>query len=142
MQLKDQMKNKNILAIDYGTRRIGLAWMEEGLNLVLPFGLIESKDIEIRKQKLIDVIIREKISILVAGLPIGIDGDYNTENAKRVKAFVDLVLKEVDVPVVYVDERFSSQQADNTPSNASRDEVAAMAIMEQYMRTQEFKSKA
>lgn len=130
----------NILAIDYGTRRIGLAWMEEGLNLVLPFGLIESKDIEIRKQKLIDVITQEKISLLVAGLPIGIDGDYNTENALRVKKFVELVLKEVDVPVIYVDERFSSQQADNTPSNASRDEVAAMAIMEQYLRGKEFEA--
>jgi len=127
----------NILAIDYGTRRIGLAWMEQGLNLVLPYGLIDSKDIEVRKSKLIEIIKEGKIDILVSGLPIGIDGNYDTENAKRVRAFVDLVKETIDIPVVYVDERFSSQQADNTEGDVSRDEKAAMIIMEQYLRMKE-----
>lgn len=138
-QQSDHQKknNMNLLAIDYGTRRIGLAWMEEGLDLVLPFGVIESKDIQERKRQLIDVIQKRNIQKLVVGLPIGTDGNTETENAKRVKTFISLLHKEYQIPVVYVDERFSSQQADNTPGDATRDEKAAMIIMEQYLRMQE-----
>ena len=30
----------NVLAIDYGDKRIGLAWVQTGLDVVLPYGLI------------------------------------------------------------------------------------------------------
>ncbi|PIR03161.1 MAG: Holliday junction resolvase RuvX [Candidatus Magasanikbacteria bacterium CG11_big_fil_rev_8_21_14_0_20_43_7] len=122
----------NILGIDYGQKRIGLAWVQEGLDVVLPFGTVNN-ELGIMN-KLTELIQTEQIDRIVIGLPLGMDGGGN-ENTKRVQSFADALQTMAQVPVELYDERFSSQQADSMGGTASRDEKSAMVILESYLKS-------
>lgn len=142
----------NILAIDYGVKNIGLAWCQIGLDVVLPYGKLKTSDWE---TKLVNLIKEEGINKIVVGLPLGQGGKEN-DNTKRTRDFVDELKTKIDPPVEFVDERYSSKQADKmedpisskessrysthaglrqvkTANRSSRDERAAMVILESYI---------
>lgn len=137
--LADRMRYNccmNILSLDYGVKNIGLAWCDTAIGAPLPFGVIKAeqgKQQETKSlEKLADLIKQEKIDLLVVGLPIGTDGKENN-NSQRVKKFVEQLKKEIKIPVEFVDERFSSRAADRMEGGVSRDEKAAMIILETYL---------
>lgn len=123
----------NILAIDFGTKRIGLAWMQSGVDVVLPFGVIADTSNKTRAKQLVDLIKEEKIDLLVVGLPVGVDGPKENFNTARVRAFVEEIRREVTIPIEFVDEAFTSAEADDMGGSASRDEKAAMLILQDYV---------
>jgi len=125
----------NILAVDFGTRRMGLAWVETGLKIVLPFGVISGKNLAEISQKLIKFIKAEKADKIIFGLPLTQQGE-ECANTVRVRNFVEDIKKKISVPVEFVDERFSSQAADQMGGEASRDEKSAMLILEDYLTRQ------
>ena len=116
----------NILAIDHGKKRIGLAWAQEALGIVLPYGVVETMD------EVVDLIKEEKISKVIVGLPLGLDGKENA-NTKVVREFAGKLEGKIGVMVEFVDERLTSKQADNMGGEVSRDEKAAMIILESYL---------
>ncbi|OGH71268.1 MAG: hypothetical protein A3G00_02320 [Candidatus Magasanikbacteria bacterium RIFCSPLOWO2_12_FULL_43_12] len=127
----------NIIAIDYGSKNIGLAWCDDALGVVLPFGMVQNADNRTHNE-LVNLIKKEKIDKIVIGLPLGLDGKENN-NTTRVRKFVDDLKKEIKIPVDFVDERFTSAQADRMDggmAGASRDEKAAMVILESYLAKQ------
>lgn len=119
----------NILGIDYGEKRIGLAWCQTGLDVVLPFGQVE---VDHWQSKIETLVREEKIDRIIVGLPIGMDGQEN-ENTKKIRVFAKELEDVVGVPIAFVDERFTSQQADRMGGDASRDEKAAMVILQSYV---------
>lgn len=126
----------NILAIDYGQKRIGLAWVDIDLKVVVPFGVIETrlpsgKPREWMKE-LINLIQRENIGKLVIGLPLGLDGKENA-NTEKIRQVAATLQEQIDIPIEFFDERFSSHQADRTEGGVSRDEKAAMVILESFL---------
>ena len=121
----------NILAIDYGSKNIGLAWCQKDLGVVLPFGKIMTHDADSMTQ-LCNLVSKEKVDRVVVGLPVGLDGKEN-ENTKKIREFVGELQKEIDAPVDFVDERFTSAQADSMGGTVSRDEKAAMLILQSYL---------
>ncbi len=122
-----------VLGIDYGTKRIGLAWSDTTLGVVLPYGLIEAKTDSARIKNLADLINKEKIDKAVVGFPAGLNGQ-ETKNTERVKEFVFELQKHTAVPIEFFDERFSSQAADALGAGVSRDEKSAMIILEGYLQ--------
>ena len=115
-----------ILGIDYGTKRIGLAWADTTLGVVLPFGIVKTIP------SLSKLIQEEKVDKIVLGFPIGLNGKENA-NTERVKAAGFEIQKATDITVEYFDERFSSQAADAAGGGVSRDERSAMIILEGYL---------
>ncbi|MBI4427451.1 MAG: Holliday junction resolvase RuvX [Candidatus Magasanikbacteria bacterium] len=125
----------NILGVDYGSKKIGLAWVDTALKVVLPFGVVGDQRNGRLKDQVAELIKKEKIDKLVVGLPLGLDGKEN-DNTRRVRKFADELKKEIKISVDFVDERFTSVQADRTDSGvvgASRDEKSAMIILEAYL---------
>ena len=135
----------NILAIDYGKKRIGLAWCDTAVNVVLPYGVIQTSDFPARKRdpaqgggrlqtsELVDLIKNERIEKVVMGLPVGLDGKEN-ENTKNVRTFAKALEAQTNAPIEFIDERFTSASADRMgESGASRDEKAAMVILQSYI---------
>ena len=119
----------NILAIDYGTKNIGLAWVETGLGVVLPYGVIKDKNLS----ELAKLIKKENIDKLIVGLPFGLEKKENA-NTEKIKKFVSDLKELVDIPVEFEDERFSSQAADRMEGGGvSRDEKSAMVILQGYL---------
>ncbi len=122
----------NILGVDYGQKRIGLAWVQEGLDLILPFGQINNEQGTINK--LAELVQSEGIDRVVIGIPLGMAGEEN-ENTKRIRAFADEVRDATSIEVELYDERFSSQQADAMGGDATRDEKSAMVILQGYLKS-------
>jgi putative Holliday junction resolvase len=120
----------NILGIDYGEKRIGLAWVQDGLDVVLPFGQLAHDGTVY--DALTTLTKEEGIDVIVVGLPLGMDGGEN-ENTARVRAFATTLSVETGLPVELSDERFSSRQADAMGGDVSRDEKSAMVILQSYM---------
>ena len=118
----------NILAIDYGDKRIGMAWAQTGLDVILPYGLIKGG-----VKELVSLIKKEHIDKLVVGLPVGLESQEENMNTKKVRKFADKLKKETGLPIEFVDERFSSAQADSMGGEVSRDEKAAMVILQTYL---------
>lgn len=119
----------HLLAIDYGTKNIGLAWVETGLGVVLPYGVIKDKNLD----ELAKLIKKENIDKVIIGLPFGLEKKENA-NTKKIKKFADDLKKLISIPVDFEDERFSSQAADRMgQGGASRDEKSAMVILQSYI---------
>lgn len=117
----------NLLAVDFGTKNIGLAWCDTQIGVSLPFGVVD--DIA----GLIAIIENEKIDKVIMGLPLGLDGQNNV-NTERVNRFAAEVKNKTKVSVELFDERFSSQQADRSKGGVSRDEKAAMIILDDWLQ--------
>ncbi len=129
-----------LLGIDYGSKRIGLAWSDTTLGMVLPFGTIEVKANKTAKvsqkerliTKLLEFIATERPDLIVLGLPLGLSGQENA-NTKRIQELAFEITKHTGLAVEFADERFSSQQADAVGVGVSRDERAAMIILQSFL---------
>ena len=75
------------LGIDYGTKRIGLAWADE-LGIALPVGAISGIEIEGCWDQLAEEINSRKIDELVVGYPLHMDGKVG-KRAEEVDQFID-----------------------------------------------------
>tara|TARA_Y100001970_G_scaffold64570_1_gene82647 strand:+ start:225 stop:614 length:390 start_codon:yes stop_codon:yes gene_type:complete len=126
----------NILGIDFGTRRIGLAWMQTGLDIILPFGVIERGKSTGVPSELLERVKTENITKIVIGLPYTLEDKSENKNTARVRAFAKELEELSGVTVVFTDERLTSFEADTMGGEASRDEKAAMAILETYVDEQ------
>jgi putative Holliday junction resolvase len=126
----------NILAVDYGKKNIGLAWYQDGIDVVLPFGRLKGKTEEERVTELAKLIESERIGLVAVGLPINLQS-AETVNTRHVREFADKLQKQAKIKVEFIDERFTSAQADRMGNDgASRDEKAAMLILQTYLDRQ------
>jgi putative Holliday junction resolvase len=130
-----------ILAIDYGTKRVGLAVTDPLQIIATPLDTIHSaKLIAFLKGYLA----QEPVEAFVLGLPMRLDGT-DTNNTVHVKQFNKLLVKNFpDHPVYLVDERFTSSIALDTLIAAGTtkkyrrdkgniDKVSAVLILQTYM---------
>lgn len=122
----------NILSIDYGKKKIGLAFAQVGLDVVLPAGQISGHDNRVKRERIVEIIKEKRINKLVVGLPLGLKGEEN-DNTSAVREFVEKLVKLHNIAVEFVDERFTSVQADRMGKGVSRDEKAAMVILQSYL---------
>ena len=123
----------NILAVDFGTKNIGLAWSDTAMGMALPYGVIKNIDRVKAQQELIKMVSTERIDKVLVGLPYTMNGEDNN-NTMKIRAWVEEIKTVLKVPVEFVDERFSSKQADRSEGGASRDEKSAMVILESYLQ--------
>jgi putative Holliday junction resolvase len=102
----------NILSIDYGEKRIGLAWVDTGIGVVLPFGLA------LNEAELIKIIQEEKPDKLIIGLPLSLQ-NQETKHTEEIRKFADKLTSQIDVPIEFFDERFTSCCASASGARAS-----------------------
>ena len=114
-----------ILAIDYGTKRFGLAIAHEGIDAVMPFGVVGRDEL----QKKIE---EARPSTILIGLPYDMSG-RDTELSARIRAFGVSLADSTGIPVEYVDERFTTALGKRTEGGVSDDEKAAMVMLESYL---------
>lgn len=130
-----------LLAIDYGVKRTGLAITDEmqiiasGLTTVDTYDLIAY---------LKDYISLESVDAFIIGLPKQLDNSVS-ESEKYIQSFISKLEKEIpSVPIVRVDERFTSKMAFQTMidsglkkqqrrNKALIDEISATIILQSYL---------
>ena len=100
----------NTLGIDWGEKRIGLAFADEiGIALPLPAAVAASK--KGRMQQIASAIQQRGVERLVVGYPLNMDGSAGFK-AREVDAFVEELQKRINLPVHRVDERLSSHSVE------------------------------
>lgn len=99
------------MAVDYGRKRIGLAISDTLGMIATPAGFISRRE---GKRPPIAEIIRRATELEAAGYIFGLplDGDGNeTEWTAEVRAVGDEVARRTNLPVRYLDERFTTSAA-------------------------------
>jgi len=128
------------LGIDYGTKRIGLAYGDE-LGVATPLPALLEADAAKRRKALLDVIRERKVTDLVLGYPYNMDGTVGFK-AKEVDAFAAALEAETALPIHRIDERLTSDEAESTIAPARRrglrptgivDSRAAAIILQDFL---------
>lgn len=99
----------NYLGIDYGERRIGLAYADE-VGVAVPIPAAVENDAETRFKHIGEDIKKRRINVLVVGYPYNMDGSVGFK-AREVDVFIDELSKRFALPIYRVDERLTSHQA-------------------------------
>jgi putative Holliday junction resolvase len=107
------------LAIDLGTRRVGLAMSDAGGRFATPYDVLEVTSPEMAAAKVLEVIAREGVERIVLGLPLNMDDSIGPA-ARGVIAWGSDLAQRAQRPVVYVDERLSSFAAEQDLNDRKR----------------------
>ena len=131
-----------ILALDYGSKTVGLAITDALGYTVLPYKTLW-REREGKLRKTVREISKVVLEEVVLGLPLNMDGSRG-ERAEKAEVFYDLLKKNLSCPVVFFDERLSTVEAkaildeNGVPLNKQKevlDQVAAEVILEDYLRS-------
>ncbi len=135
---------KKYIGLDVGDVRIGVAKCGPLGILATSLEVIDRNKINpINRIK--EILKDESTKKIVVGMPKSLDGTKKRQ-AEKVEEFVDKLKKEInDVEIIYVDERYSTTEAEHYLKNYSKkngksrrqvvDMVAASIILQKYLDT-------
>jgi len=130
-----------VLALDYGTKRIGVALSDATLTLARPLPFLDAASPAKIAPLLKALAAREQVDRVVVGLPRNLDGSYGPA-AEAVRAFVAALEKLLPLPIETLDERLSTVQAsrqlreaghDSRDQRSRIDSAAAAVILQAYL---------
>jgi putative holliday junction resolvase len=97
-----------IIAIDYGTKRTGVAVTDPGRMIASPLETVLTHELMHYLQAYFE---KEQVDLLVVGHPRQMDHS-DSESMKQIRFFVAAFKKRFkDIPVKWMDERFTSKMA-------------------------------
>ena len=122
---------KNIIAIDYGERYIGLALKKNTIASPYAYKVLDSNSIDILDE-IKQTLLEHKIDEIVIGYPIGLNA-HETRMSNVVDEFIENDLKSIaNIPIHKIDERMTSKLTnDNSVRN---DDLAALEILNSYLK--------
>lgn len=101
------------LAIDLGSRRVGLALSDEGGRFATPYEVVQVTSPDQATQRVLDVIRTEGVQRVVLGLPLNMDDSLGPA-ARQAVAWGRALAERSGTPVLFVDERLSSFDAEQS----------------------------
>lgn len=133
-----------ILAIDYGTKRVGVAVTDPMQLIATALTTVHAKDII---SFLKEYLAKEQVECIVVGKPMRMDGS-DSESAPHVEKFISSLAKNFpDLPVKRIDERLTSRMAKfslvemglkkkDRQKKENLDQVSAVLILQTYLEQQ------
>ena len=130
-----------ILAIDYGTKRTGIAVTDPLKIIATSLTTVETYNL---LKYITDYISKENVELIVIGVPKTLKGEFS-ENEKNILPFIKKLKQNLpQIPIERFDERFTSSMAKNTLIDAGYrkkqrqnkkllDSVAATIILQGYL---------
>jgi len=109
-----------ILAIDYGSQRIGLALSDPTGTLARPLPFLPAKADAKLAREIALLVEKEQAALILLGLPRHMNGSLG-EAAAKVQAFAAVLEKATPAPVKLIDERLSTIQASRQLQEAGQD---------------------
>jgi putative Holliday junction resolvase len=120
-----------VLALDYGTARIGCAISDPSGTLARPLPVIEPPE----PRSVGDLVSEHGVERVVVGLPVGLDGEEG-EQAAVTRFFCEELKVILDIPVETYDERLTTKMAQasrRSGAAAPEDSLAAAHLLESYL---------
>jgi len=121
-----------LLSIDYGQKYIGLALASPEVAIATPYKTIIRKNFS-WWQELKDVVLKEKVSKIIIGYPLGLNS-VPSQQTKKIKTFFEECQQRFDLPVLLFDERMTSKMAEKFSSPKKENHaIAASIILQDYL---------
>jgi len=130
-----------ILALDYGTKRVGVAVSDELKIIAQPLEYIPAEPLTGLLARLQEIIREKEVESILIGLPRNMDGSYGPA-ALKVQEFALLLEDAVAIPIKMLDERLTTVQAQrfliqgNVRRNKRKEKVdktAAAILLQNYL---------
>jgi len=130
-----------VLALDVGDRRIGVAASDPTGTLASPLTTIERTDEASDIESVQHLVLEHEATEIVVGMPFSLSGRRGCQ-ARKVEEFTQALSGHTAIPVISVDERLSSVEAERMirasgkrPSREKPlvDAVAAAVILQSYL---------
>ncbi len=102
--------HRRVLAVDYGTRRLGLAVSDPTTGIAFPIPAIHRSRLPEDLSSLAELIAEREIGKIVVGLPIHMDGRVGPE-AEAARTFSEQLARATGLVVDLLDERWTTQEA-------------------------------
>ncbi len=121
-----------LLALDHGTKRIGVAISDELKMIAQPLEYIPTEPWAAFLARLKQLLAEKEVERVFIGMPRNMDGSYGPA-AEKVREFIAALAAEISVPIQTLDERLTSAQANriliqgNVRRSDRKEKVDAMA---------------
>ena len=131
-----------VLAVDPGTRRVGLALSDESRLLASPLRTLDAEPLQSLSERIASVVREVGAVELVVGLPRNLDGGTG-EAARSARALAEELKRSTRLPVSLQDERLSSVAAERELIDQGMrrdrrrkvvDQLAATLILETFLQ--------
>jgi len=130
-----------VLALDVGTKRIGVAMSDPEESFAMPLAVVEHSNIKADIEKIVELAAEHRAQEIVVGDPIRMSGERGIA-ADRIDHFVTALERRFAGTIHRVDERLTTAQATKTllRADVSRnkrktvvDKLAASLILETFL---------
>jgi putative holliday junction resolvase len=130
-----------VLAIDHGSKRIGIAISDPTGTIAQPLEYIPAEPFAALLQRLREIIREKEVELIIVGNPRNMDGSYGPA-ALKVQEFVTVLKEAITIPIKLWDERLTSAQANRflIAANVRRDKrkekvdkTAAAILLQSYL---------
>lgn len=126
-----------LLGIDYGDKKIGLAFGDTETKVAVPLDVVPNAG-----EKTLTVfaaqVKNEDIGRIVVGVPMPQGGFHGPGQLDKTRMFIEKLRQAVSVPVVEEDESYTTSESIRLQREegveAEEDALAAMLILQQYLR--------
>lgn len=125
-----------ILGIDFGDKKIGLAFGDSQARLAVPLEVVPNVGAETIRvfSKRVST---EDIDVIVVGVPLATGSHHSSKQLEKTRAFIQQLEEAVSVPVVEEDESYTTGESirlqKEEGASASEDALAAMMIVQSYI---------
>lgn len=140
------MAKGKILAIDYGSAKVGLAVSDADRQMAFGRGILREVNKERLIERIIKLIIDEGVIEIIIGLPMG-ENDQETDQTRKIRDFGSMIGKSaaekgLELVINYVDESFSTFEANQrlqqmgvkmADRKATEDEMVAIILLQRYI---------
>jgi putative holliday junction resolvase len=133
-----------VLALDHGSRRVGMALSDELGMIAQPMGYWEAHPLGVVLDRLRELVTEKAVGLVLVGMPRNMDGSYGPA-ARQVEEFMAALRAGLAVPVQAWDERLTTAQANRVLIEGGvrrekrREKVDAMAaalLLQSYLDAQ------
>lgn len=132
-----------MLCLDVGDRNIGVAISDSSQTIAQGIYTFKfpSSSTQTKVNRIKELLSAYEIDSIVVGMPLDLKGREG-QQAKKVKEFTDKLKDELDIPVTFFDERFTSLAAERSLKEEGmsierrkklRDKVAATILLQNYL---------
>ncbi len=130
-----------VLAIDHGTKRMGIALSDPSGMIAQPLEFIPAEPFAQFLERLKTILREKEVELIVIGMPRNMDGSYGPAAAK-VQEFVAVLKENIIIPIRTWDERLTSAQANRflIEANVRRqdrkekvDKAAAAILLQSFL---------
>jgi putative Holliday junction resolvase len=133
-----------LLGIDYGDKKIGLAFGESDIGVAVPLEVIVNKGMENTVTVLVQKVQEEGIEKIVIGVPLSQGAHHSDVQLKKVRAFIVALQKLVEVPIEEEDESYTTAESirlqKEEETDVEEDALAAMLIVQSYLDRKRYQS--